>query len=49
MIRIAGKLGFIRVRAVAVCAKVGIRRKVGHERACIPANLGQNRIENGNL
>jgi hypothetical protein len=42
MIRIAEKLGFIRVRAVAVCAKVGISRKVGHKKACIPANLRQN-------
>jgi hypothetical protein len=39
MIRIAEKLGFIRVRAVAVCVKVGISRKVGHKKACIPANL----------
>jgi hypothetical protein len=39
MIRIVEKLGFIRARAVAVCAKAGIGRKVGHKKACIPANL----------
>jgi hypothetical protein len=39
MIRIAKKLGFIRARAVAVCAKAGIGRKGGHKKACIPANL----------
>jgi len=39
MIRIAEKLGFIRVRAVAVCAKAGIGRKVGHRKPCFPANL----------
>jgi hypothetical protein len=39
MIRIAEKLGFIRDREVAVCAKAGIGRKVGHKKACIPANL----------
>ncbi len=39
MIRIAEKPGFIRDRAVAVCAKAGIARKVGHKDAYIPANL----------
>ena len=29
MIRIAEKLGFMKVRAVTVCAKAGISRKVG--------------------
>ena len=32
MIRITEKLGFVRTRAVAVCAKVGIGRKVGHKK-----------------
>ena len=32
MIRITEKLGFGRTRAVAVCAKVGIGRKVGHKK-----------------
>jgi len=35
MIRIAEKLGFIKVRAVTVCAKVGIGRKVGYKKPCI--------------
>jgi hypothetical protein len=29
MIRIAEKLGFMKVRAVTVCAKVGLGRKTG--------------------
>jgi hypothetical protein len=39
MIRIAEKVVFIRVRAVAVCAKTGIGRKIGHKKPCIPADL----------
>ena len=39
MIRIAEKLGFMKVRAVMVHAKVDISRKVGTKRPCIPANL----------
>jgi hypothetical protein len=39
MIRIAEKLGFMKVRAVIVCAKVGIGRKVGHKKPCMPANF----------
>jgi len=31
MIRIAEKLEFMKVRAVTVCAKVGIGRKAGHK------------------
>jgi len=31
MIKIAEKLEFIKVRAVTVCAKVGIGRKAGHK------------------
>ena len=31
MVRIAKKLGFIKVRAVMVCAKVGIGRKEGQK------------------
>jgi hypothetical protein len=31
MIRIAEKLGLIKVRTVTVCAKVGIGRKAGHK------------------
>ena len=33
MIRIAEKLGFIKVRAVTVCAKVGIGRKAGNKKS----------------
>jgi len=39
MIRIAEKVGFMKIRTVAVCAKVDISRKVGTKRPCIPANL----------
>jgi hypothetical protein len=39
MIRIAKKLEFMTGCAVMVCAKVGIRRKVGHKKPCIPANF----------
>jgi len=31
MIRIAEQLEFVKVRAVTVCAKVGIGRKAGHK------------------
>ena len=33
MLRIAEKLGFIKVRAVTVCAKVGIGRKAGNKKS----------------
>ena len=39
MKRIAEKLGFMKVRAAMVCAKVGISRKVGDKKPCIPANF----------
>jgi len=40
MIRIANKkLGFMKMQAVTVCAKVGIGRKAGHKKPCIPANF----------
>jgi hypothetical protein len=39
MIRIAEKLGFMKVRAVAVCAKVDIGRKAGHKKACFHASF----------
>jgi hypothetical protein len=39
MIRIAEKVGFMKIRTVTVCAKVDISRKVGHKKPCIPANL----------
>ncbi|MFC1781631.1 hypothetical protein ACFLZ8_05160 [Planctomycetota bacterium] len=32
MVRIDKKLGFMKVRAVMVCAKVGIGRKEGHKK-----------------
>ncbi len=35
MIRIAEKLGFMKVRAAMVCARVGIGRKVRHKKPCI--------------
>ena len=31
MIRIAEKLGFMKVRVVKVCAKSGVGRKMGHK------------------
>ncbi|GAF98277.1 unnamed protein product, partial [marine sediment metagenome] len=34
MIRIAEKHGFMKTRAVKVCAKVGIGRKAGHKKRC---------------
>jgi hypothetical protein len=37
MIRIAEKHGFMKTRAVKVCAKVGIGRKAGHKKACFHA------------
>jgi hypothetical protein len=37
MIRIAEKLGFMKVRAVMVCAKVGLGRKTGHKKICLHA------------
>ncbi|MHC4636555.1 MAG: hypothetical protein ACYTBP_01755 [Planctomycetota bacterium] len=36
MIKIAEKVGFMKTRAVKVCAKVGIRRKVGHKKCVFP-------------
>jgi len=39
MIRIAEKLGVMKVRAVVVCAKVGFSRKVGHKKPIVPANF----------
>jgi hypothetical protein len=39
MLRIVKKLGFMKVRGVLVCAKVGIGRKVGHKKPYFPANL----------
>jgi hypothetical protein len=39
LMRIAEKLGFMKVRTVEVCAKAGIGRKMGHKKAYIPANL----------
>jgi len=39
MVRIDKKLGFMKVRAVMVCAKVGIGRKEGHKKPCLPANF----------
>ena len=36
---IAEKLGFIKVLAVTVCAKLGVGIKTGHKKACIPANF----------
>jgi len=38
MITIAEKVGFMKVQAVTVCAKVDISRKVGYKKPCIPAN-----------
>jgi len=35
MARIAEKIEFMTARAVKVCTKVGIERKVGHKKACI--------------
>ena len=46
MIRIAEKLGLMKVRAVMVCAKVGIGRKVGHKIHVFPAIFQENRLEN---
>jgi hypothetical protein len=37
MIRIAEKHGFMKTRAVKVCAKVGIGRKARHKKACFHA------------
>ena len=37
MIRIAEKLGVMKVRAIMVCEKVGIGRKVGHKKTCFHA------------
>jgi hypothetical protein len=34
---IAGNLEVMKVRAVTVCAKVGIGRKAGHKKACFHA------------
>jgi len=42
MVRIAEKLGFIKVQAIMVCAKVGIARKVGHKKPCFPTNFNKN-------
>jgi hypothetical protein len=39
MIRIAEELGFMKVRAVMVCAKVGLRRKTGHRKICLHAHF----------
>jgi len=39
MIRIAEKLGFMKMLLGRVCAKIGIGRKVGHKKPCIPANF----------
>ncbi len=39
MIKIAEKLGFMKVRAVMVYAKAGIGRKLGHKKPCFSANL----------
>ena len=39
MLTIAEKLGFVKARAVEVSAKVGVRRKAGHKKACISANF----------
>ena len=46
MIRIVEKVVFMKVRAVMVCAKVGIRRKVGHKINVFPAIFQKNRLEN---
>jgi hypothetical protein len=37
MIRIAERHGFMKTRAVKVCAKVGIGRKAGHKKTCFHA------------
>jgi len=42
MIRIAEKHGFMKTRAVKVCAKVDIGRKAGHKKACFPTNFNKN-------
>jgi hypothetical protein len=39
MPKIAEKLEFMKVRAVPVCAKVGIGRKVEHKKPCFHANF----------
>ncbi len=39
MPKIAEKLGFMKVRAVTVCAKAGIGRKAGHKKTCFHANF----------
>ena len=46
MRKIAEKLDLIKARAIKVCAKVGIERKVGHKKACIPANFQQSFLKN---
>ena len=48
MPRIAEKLELVKVRAVKVCAKVGIGRKAGHKKPCFPAIFQRNRLENEN-
>jgi len=48
MIRIAEKVGFMKMRAVAVCAKIDISRKVGHKEPCICTNFQQSGVERAN-
>jgi len=48
MPRIAEKLEFIKGRAVKVCTKAGIGRKVGHQKPCYYRNFHKNHLENEN-
>jgi len=39
MTKIVEKLEFMKAGAIKVYAKVGIGKKVGHKKTCIPANF----------
>ena len=45
MIRIAEKLGFMKVRALEVCTKAEIGRKARHIKPCSRANFQQSGFE----
>jgi len=47
MIRIADKLGFMKVRALEVCTKAEIGRRVRHIKSCSRANFQKSGFESG--